>query len=120
VVSDGLWEGRCGPYCNEVDPAHYEYDDASRDHHTPERKAERLLANSFLVEVAEHVDTENDHCKCQSNEAVGRTEKWPVAGEEGAEERELRGQKKHYVVCQQGALLLVVPRYLLLVIAVST
>jgi hypothetical protein len=64
--------------------------------------------------------TENDHCKCQSNEAVGRTEKWPVAGEEGAEERELRGQKKHYVVCQQGALLLVVPRYLLLVIAVST
>lgn len=71
---------------NQVDPAHDEDDDTSGDHHTPESKTKRLSADSFLVEITEHVDTENDHCKCQSDKAVSWTEQWPVARIEGTEE----------------------------------
>jgi hypothetical protein len=71
---------------DKVDPAHDEDDDASRDDHTPESKTERFLADSFLVEVAEHVDTEHYHCKSQSDEAVSWAEQWPVASVKAAEE----------------------------------
>ena len=83
---------------DQIDPAHDEDDDASRDHHAPESKAERFLAEGFLVEVAEHVDTEHDHCKCQSDEAVSRTEQRPVASVEATEEREFGKQEEHYVM----------------------
>lgn len=59
---------------NQIDPTHDEDDDASGDHHAPESKTKRLLTEGFFVEIAEHVDSEHDHCKCQCDEAVSWTE----------------------------------------------
>ena len=104
---------------DKVDPAHDKDDDTSRDHHTPKGKTERLLAHSFFVQVAEHVDAEHDHCKSQSDEAVRCAEQWPIAGVEGTEERELRSQEEHYGLVSADHMLSTVFD-LLLVIAVRT
>jgi hypothetical protein len=72
VVSDGLPKKQRTTYCEKVDPAHDENHDAGRYDHAPESKAERFFADGFLVEITEHVDPENDHCKSQGNKAVGR------------------------------------------------
>ena len=71
---------------DKIDPAHDKDDDASGNYHTPESKTKRLLADSFFVEIAEHVDAKYDHCECQRNEAVSWTEQWPIAGVEATEE----------------------------------
>ena len=85
--------------CYQVHPAQDEYEDARCDDQAPEGKAERLLAGDFFVEVAEHVDSQNDHCQSQSNESVSWTEQRPVACEEAAEEREFRRKQEHYEAC---------------------
>lgn len=73
--------------CYQVHPAQDEDENTRCDYQTPERKAERLLTGDFFVEIAEHVDPQNDHCKSQSDESVSRTKQGPVAREEAAEER---------------------------------
>jgi hypothetical protein len=47
------------------------------------------LAGSFLVHVAEHVQSEDHHGAAQSYEAMGRAQKRPVASEETTEQRTL-------------------------------
>lgn len=56
---------------NEVDPAHDEDDDAGGNDNAPEGKAERLLVGSFLVEIAQHVDAQDEHGESERDEAVG-------------------------------------------------
>jgi hypothetical protein len=52
----------------------------------PERHAERRLARSFFVHVAQHVETENHHGAAETHKAVAGAQKRPVAGKEAAEE----------------------------------
>lgn len=52
-----------GTYCDQIQPAQDEDEDARRDDYAPELQAERLLTGSFFVEVAKHVDAEDDHCE---------------------------------------------------------
>lgn len=59
--------------CYQVHPAQDEDEDARCDDQAPESETERLLAGDLLVEVAEHVDSQYDHCKSQSNEPVSWT-----------------------------------------------
>lgn len=56
---------------NEVDPAHDEDDDTRSDNDAPEGKAERFLVGSFFVEIAEHVDTQDEHGEGEGDEAMG-------------------------------------------------
>lgn len=81
---------------NQVHPAHDKDDDAAADHDTPERETKRFLVGVGFVQVAEHIDSEDDHGESESNEAVRWAEEWPVAGKVCAEEREFRGEEEHY------------------------
>jgi hypothetical protein len=80
---------------DQVHPAHNEDDDTAADDDTPEGETERLLIGVGFVQVAEHVDSEDDHGEGESDEAVGWAEEWPVTGEVGAEEGELGCEQKH-------------------------
>jgi len=86
-------------YCHQIHPTQDKDDDARADDNTPECHAERFLASSVLVEVAEHVDTDNDHRARKTDESMGMAEKRPVAGEVAAEDRELRSQEEHAGDC---------------------
>lgn len=63
---------------DEVDEAEDEYDDPGADDDAPEGKAERLLARSWLVEIAKHVDAEHLHGESECDESMAFTEKRPV------------------------------------------
>ena len=71
---------------DQVHPAHDKDDDAATDDDTPEGETEGLLVGVGFVQVAEHINAEDDHGESECNEAVGRAEEWPIAGEVGAEE----------------------------------
>ena len=81
-------------YSNEVEEADHNCEDARCDQKPPKGKTESLLACGFLVHVAQHVESEDHHSAAQSNETVGRAQKWPVASEEPAEERALRDNEE--------------------------
>ncbi len=82
---------------DQIDPAEDEDDDAGGDDDTPESEAERLLACGRLIEIAKHVDAEHLHSERKEDEAMGRTEKGPVAGEVTTDGTELpfRDQEEH-------------------------
>ena len=82
---------------DQVDPAHNEDHDTRSYDDAPEGKAERFLAGCWFVEVAEHVDTEDDHQERECHEAVSRTEEGPVASVVSLKEGELRRREEHYI-----------------------
>ena len=71
---------------DQVHPAENKDDNTRADNDSPERKPERLLTCGWFVEVAEHVDAENDHRERECDETVSWTQQRPVACEVSAEQ----------------------------------
>ena len=61
-------------YGDHIHEAKDEDDDARANHNAPERKSQGLLTCSGLVQIAEHVDAQDDHREPEGDEAVDRTE----------------------------------------------
>lgn len=76
-------------HSNNIEEANDDCEYARCDQKPPERKTQSLLACSFLVHVAQHVQSEDHHGAAQSHKSMSRTQEWPVASEEPAEERTL-------------------------------
>lgn len=73
-------------YRYQIDPTQDKDDDARSNQDSPHRQAERLLAGRLLVEIAEHIDTQDQHHESERDETMDWTEQRPVAGVVVAEE----------------------------------
>lgn len=67
--------------CNEVGDAEDHGQDASCDNEATQRLAQVLLTGCGLVEIAQNVATQSEHCCCEEDESVLWTEQWPLARE---------------------------------------
>ena len=66
-------------YSNEVEESHDSSQNTSRDNDSPQSQTEVFNARGGFVEIAQDVETENDHGGTKEDEAMLWTEHRPVA-----------------------------------------
>lgn len=81
-------------YRQDIDHTHDHGQDAGRDHDSPERKSEGLLAHRCGVQVTQHGYPEDHHDCGKSDEPCFLAEQWPLAVEVAAEDWEFRYYQK--------------------------
>lgn len=91
----------CETHGEDVEHAQNEDDGAGGEDDAPARRAEGLLAEGRLVQVAEQGDAQCGHCEAEEDEAVLEAEQGPGARKVGPEEGEFGDDKKCCGSCQE-------------------